>query len=572
YGLCPSLSLVLALLSHHPLFPTHRRRSLSDIKAAITPAATSVPPCPLFSPYHHPQPNTPPPPSRHRWRRCLFRTSKQPSPQLPLLYFRALSVVLTLLPSPPLPPRTQVAEVSLSDIKAAITPPRARVHASCPCFPPPQPTHRTQVAEVSLSDIKAAITPAATTDPLFTPGALRAFTPSEPSFHSSLCCCARVGRLYPRSPLLLPYYQPPPFPTPHTQVAEVDLSAIKAAITPACTSAPVFALDALRALDVKLRDYAAQRYALCALCALCAPPVHVHSALCALSVPSLPSVPSPCPLCPLCALSVPSVLSVPSLCPLCALSVPSLCPLCSLCHLCPLCPLRGALDVKLRDYAAERYARSLLHASKPPLHVPVRCGAVQCSAVLCGAVLCCAVLCCCAVRCGAACRAVLFGSRVAPLPGGIEACVDGFQRELQAHPQRAGAQPGFNNRRKNDESQSVEEYYERQHGITLRFPHLPCISASNRPNRPCWVPLELCSVVDAQRYLRQLTPQQVAAIGNLRLKPDKRRTDIANVGVSLPLCPLPRAPCRLPCHGMLTWHYMAWYGYLACMAWHDDIA
>ncbi|CAI7816651.1 unnamed protein product [Closterium sp. NIES-53] len=118
-------------------------------------------------------------------------------------------------------------------------------------------------------------------------------------------------------------------------------------------------------------------------------------------------------------------------------------------------------------------------------------------------------------------KGILRNLRVEGRPSGQKHKVYDLTRE-------GAADLRFNNRRNNDESQSVEEYYERQHGITLRFPRLPCISASNRPNRPCWVPLELCSVVDAQRYLRQLTPQQVAAIGNLRLKPDKRRTDIAN--------------------------------------------
>ncbi|CAI5510742.1 unnamed protein product [Closterium sp. Naga37s-1] len=46
-----------------------------------------------------------------------------------------------------------------------------------------------------------------------------------------------------------------------TQVAEVELADIKAAITPAATTT-VSAQDALRALDVKLRDYAAQRFLL----------------------------------------------------------------------------------------------------------------------------------------------------------------------------------------------------------------------------------------------------------------------------------------------------------------------
>ncbi|CAI7753777.1 unnamed protein product, partial [Closterium sp. NIES-54] len=119
-------------------------------------------------------------------------------------------------------------------------------------------------------------------------------------------------------------------------VAEVDLSAIKAAITPACTSAPVFALDALRALDVKLRDYAAQRFLL------------VKDKFFDKSFGRV-------------------------------------------------APLPGGIE-----------AWTGFNVSFRPIHNALALNLGACCAVLCG----------------------------------IEACVDGFQRELQAHPQRAGAQPG----------------------------------------------------------------------------------------------------------------------------------
>ncbi|CAI5522628.1 unnamed protein product, partial [Closterium sp. Naga37s-1] len=243
-----------------------------------------------------------------------------------------------------------------------------------------------------------------------------------------------------------------------TQVAEVDLSAIKAAITPACTSAPVFALDALRALDVKLRDYAAQRFLL------------VKDKFFDKSFGRVAPLPGGIEAWTGFNVSFRPIHNALAL----NLDIVTACMVQPI----PVLDLLGSL---LNRNPPDR----LSDADRIRL------------------------------------KGILRNLRVEGRPSGQKHKVYDLTRE-------GAADLRFNNRRNNDESQSVEEYYQRQHGITLRFPHLPCISASNRPNRPCWVPLELCSVVDAQRYLRQLTPQQVAAIGNLRLKPDKRRTDIAN--------------------------------------------
>ncbi|CAI5994416.1 unnamed protein product [Closterium sp. NIES-65] len=243
-----------------------------------------------------------------------------------------------------------------------------------------------------------------------------------------------------------------------TQVAEVSLSDIKAAITPAGTTAPVFALDAFRALDVKLRDYAAQRFLL------------VKDKFFDRSFGRVAPLPGGIEAWTGFNVSFRPIHNALAL----NLDVVTACMVQPI----PVLDLLGSL---LNRNPPDR----LSDADRIRL------------------------------------KGILRNLRVEGKPSGQKHKVYDLTRE-------GAADLRFNNRRNNDESQSVEEYYQRQHGITLRFPHLPCISASNRPNRPCWVPLELCSVVDAQRYLRQLTPQQVAAIGNLRLKPDKRRGDIAN--------------------------------------------
>ncbi|CAI5503764.1 unnamed protein product [Closterium sp. Naga37s-1] len=243
-----------------------------------------------------------------------------------------------------------------------------------------------------------------------------------------------------------------------TKVAEVNLADIKAVITPTATSAPVSAPDAFRALDVKLRDYAAQRFLL------------VKDKFFDRNFGRVAPLPGGIEAWTGFNVSFRPIHNALAL----NLDVVTACMVQPI----PVLDLLGSL---LNRNPPDR----LSDADRIRL------------------------------------KGILRNLRVEGRPSGQKHKVYDLTRE-------GAADLRFNNRRSNDESQSVAEYYERQHGITLRFPLLPCISASNRPNRPCWVPLELCSVVDAQRYLRQLTPQQVAAIGNLRLKPDKRRVDIAN--------------------------------------------
>ncbi|CAI5972670.1 unnamed protein product [Closterium sp. NIES-64] len=223
-----------------------------------------------------------------------------------------------------------------------------------------------------------------------------------------------------------------------TPVAEVSLSDIKAAITPAGTTAPVFALDAFRALDVKLRDYAAQRFL------LVKDKFFDRSFGC-------------------------------------------------------VAPLPGGIE-----------AWTGFNVRFRPIHNALALNLVEYLAV------------------GS------FGSRVAPFPGGIEvwtgfsvryvvtACMvqpipvldllgsllnrnppdrlsdadrirlKGILRNMRVEGKPSGQKHKvYDLTREGAADLSVEEYYQRQHGITLRFPHLPCISASNRPNRPCWVPLEV---------------------------------------------------------------------------------
>ncbi|GJP56998.1 hypothetical protein CLOM_g16039 [Closterium sp. NIES-68] len=243
------------------------------------------------------------------------------------------------------------------------------------------------------------------------------------------------------------------------QVAEVSLGDIKAAISPATASGPVFAPDALRALDVKLRAYAAERFVL------------VKDKFFDRSFGRVAPLPG--------GIEAWTGFNV-SFRPIHGSLALNL----DIVTACMVQPI-PVLDLLRSFFNFNRVPDDLSDAERMKF------------------------------------KGILKNLKVAARPSGQSHKVYDLTHE-------GAAKLRFSNRRNNDESQSVAEYYLQHHSITLQFPHLPCISASNKIKRPCWIPMELCTVVDAQKYLRQLSPQQVAAIGNLRLKPDKRREDIAS--------------------------------------------
>eukprot|EP00250_Pteridium_aquilinum_P017282 c23547_g3_i1 orf=275-2986(+) len=70
---------------------------------------------------------------------------------------------------------------------------------------------------------------------------------------------------------------------------------------------------------------------------------------------------------------------------------------------------------------------------------------------------------------------------------------------------------------------TIQQYYEMQYNINLRFPNLPCIAAG-RPKRPTFIPVELCNIVPGQRYTKALSSsQRQKMIDQARQGPDERR-------------------------------------------------
>ncbi|KAL7115914.1 hypothetical protein ACP275_04G210700 [Erythranthe tilingii] len=57
---------------------------------------------------------------------------------------------------------------------------------------------------------------------------------------------------------------------------------------------------------------------------------------------------------------------------------------------------------------------------------------------------------------------------------------------------------------------SVSEYFRQQHSIVLMYPRLPAIQSGI--GRPIYIPMELCKIVEGQRYSRKLNGRQVTAL------------------------------------------------------------
>jgi len=62
--------------------------------------------------------------------------------------------------------------------------------------------------------------------------------------------------------------------------------------------------------------------------------------------------------------------------------------------------------------------------------------------------------------------------------------------------------------------ESVAAYYQRAYGLKLAQPGLPCVDASISKARPCWIPMELCTIVAGQR--RVMVDDAVAAAAMIR--------------------------------------------------------
>ncbi|KAL2536180.1 Protein argonaute 5 [Forsythia ovata] len=58
---------------------------------------------------------------------------------------------------------------------------------------------------------------------------------------------------------------------------------------------------------------------------------------------------------------------------------------------------------------------------------------------------------------------------------------------------------------------SVVQYFRQKYNIVLKYPHLPAIQAGS-DTKPVYFPMEICKIVDGQRYSRKLNEKQVTAL------------------------------------------------------------
>jgi eukaryotic translation initiation factor 2C len=76
---------------------------------------------------------------------------------------------------------------------------------------------------------------------------------------------------------------------------------------------------------------------------------------------------------------------------------------------------------------------------------------------------------------------------------------------------------------------TVYEYFAKHRGIDLTSSaYLPCLDVG-KPNRPIFLPLELCSLVPLQRYTKALSPvQRASLVEKSRQKPQERIKILTN--------------------------------------------
>ncbi|XP_057792868.1 protein argonaute MEL1-like [Salvia miltiorrhiza] len=76
---------------------------------------------------------------------------------------------------------------------------------------------------------------------------------------------------------------------------------------------------------------------------------------------------------------------------------------------------------------------------------------------------------------------------------------------------------------------SVAQYFSQKYNIVLQFPNLPAVEAGS-DTKPIYLPMELCSIVDHQRYSRKLNVTQVTKLLRITcIQPSKREYSIKQV-------------------------------------------
>nr|AGS47792.1 argonaute 5 [Salvia miltiorrhiza] len=71
---------------------------------------------------------------------------------------------------------------------------------------------------------------------------------------------------------------------------------------------------------------------------------------------------------------------------------------------------------------------------------------------------------------------------------------------------------------------SVAQYFSQKYNVKLQFPNLPAVQAGS-DTKPIYLPMELCSIVEGQRYSRKLNERQVTALLKATCQRPQNRED-----------------------------------------------
>ncbi|KAL2555325.1 Protein argonaute 1 [Forsythia ovata] len=73
---------------------------------------------------------------------------------------------------------------------------------------------------------------------------------------------------------------------------------------------------------------------------------------------------------------------------------------------------------------------------------------------------------------------------------------------------------------------SVVEYFRETYGYVIQYTQLPCLQVGN-PQRPNYLPMEVCKIVEGQRYSKRLNKKQITALLKVACqRPNEREHDI----------------------------------------------
>ncbi|CAN8321108.1 unnamed protein product [Cochlearia groenlandica] len=80
---------------------------------------------------------------------------------------------------------------------------------------------------------------------------------------------------------------------------------------------------------------------------------------------------------------------------------------------------------------------------------------------------------------------------------------------------------------------SVVEYFSETYGFRIQHIQLPCLQVGNSPNRPNYLPMEVCKIVEGQRYAKRLNERQITNLLRVTCQRPKEREKAISETVGL---------------------------------------